>query len=141
MPQSADVPEITPTELKARLDNGDVPALVDVREAFERRIADLPENGQARIPTGEFLHRLGEDAARTFRRLLEALPGLRILDSDDGHRAAVWSKLDALRGVKLTYVDASSLVWIERRKIATVWATDHHLAVGGAEVVPGPPPT
>ena len=60
MPQSADVPEITPTELKARLDNGDVPALVDVREAFERRIADLPENGQARIPTGEFLHRLGE---------------------------------------------------------------------------------
>ncbi len=88
---------------------------------------------------GWFLHRLGEDAARTFRRLLEALPGLRILDSDDGHRAAAWTKLDALRGVKLTYVDASSLVWIEQRKIATAWATDHHLALEGAEVVPGPP--
>ena len=60
MTDSSDVPEITPTELKARLDSGDVPVLVDVREHFERRIADLPEHGQARIPTGEILQRLGE---------------------------------------------------------------------------------
>jgi adenylyltransferase/sulfurtransferase len=33
---------------------------VDVREHFERRIADLPEHGQLRIPTGEFAHRLSE---------------------------------------------------------------------------------
>ncbi len=55
-----DVPEITPTELKARLDAGDVPVLVDVREHFEKRIADLPPNGQIHVPTGEFLHRIGD---------------------------------------------------------------------------------
>lgn len=60
MTNDADVPEITPTELKARLDRGDVPVLVDVREHFERRIADLPEHGQLRIPTGEILGRVGE---------------------------------------------------------------------------------
>ena len=61
MSQAAEgVPEITPTELKKRLDGGDRIVLVDVREHFERRIADLPENGQIRIPTGEFLARLSE---------------------------------------------------------------------------------
>lgn len=60
MSHDADVPEITPTELKARLDKGDVPVLVDVREHFERRIADLPEHGQLRMPTGEILRRVGE---------------------------------------------------------------------------------
>lgn len=60
MTDSADVQEITATDLKARLDSGDVPALVDVREHFERRIADLPEHGQVRIPTGEILQRLWE---------------------------------------------------------------------------------
>jgi sulfur-carrier protein adenylyltransferase/sulfurtransferase len=54
------VPEITPTELKARLDAGDVPVLVDVREPFEAQIIDLPDHGQVRIPTGEFQARLGE---------------------------------------------------------------------------------
>lgn len=60
MNQGSQVPEITPTELKARLDAGDVPLLVDVREAHEIQIADLPEHGQLRIPTGEFPQRLSE---------------------------------------------------------------------------------
>lgn len=60
MTQSADVPEITVTELKARMDQGQVPVLVDVREHFERRIADLPEHDQVRIPAGEVLQRMGE---------------------------------------------------------------------------------
>ena len=55
-----EVPEITPSELKARLDAGDVPVLVDVRESFEVEIADLPDHGQLRIPTGEFPQRFGE---------------------------------------------------------------------------------
>ena len=54
------VPEITPTQLKERLDAGDVPVLVDVRESFEVAIADLPDHGQVRIPTGEFPQRYGE---------------------------------------------------------------------------------
>lgn len=61
-----DIPEITPTDLKGWLDRGDVPILVDVREYFERRIADLPDHGQLRIPTGEFFQRMTElDRDRT----------------------------------------------------------------------------
>ncbi len=88
---------------------------------------------------GWFLHRLGEEEARTFRAFLDQLPGLEILDTDEAHRRAVWKKLDRLRGAQLTYVDASSLVWVEQRKISTVWGTDHHLAIERASVVPGPP--
>jgi len=55
-----DVPEITPDELAQRLDRGDVPVLVDVREPFEASIADLPEHGQVRIPTREFAARYSE---------------------------------------------------------------------------------
>ena len=60
MNQSPDVPEITPQELKDRLDAGDVPVLVDVREYHEAEIADLPQHDQLRIPTGEFPQRLDE---------------------------------------------------------------------------------
>ena len=56
----SDVPEITATELKERLDRGDVPVLVDVREPFEVGIADLPDHEQHRIPTGEFPLRFAE---------------------------------------------------------------------------------
>ena len=51
------VPEIGPTELKARLDAGDELMLVDVREPFEVQIADLPDHGQILIPTGDFFTR------------------------------------------------------------------------------------
>ena len=88
---------------------------------------------------GWFLHRMGEEAARTFRELLEELPGLTLVGVDPKHHAAVQRKLDDLRGCKLTYVDASSLVWMGARRTSTVWGTDHHLGLEGAEVVPGSP--
>jgi adenylyltransferase/sulfurtransferase len=55
-----DTPEITVGELKTSLDAEERLVLVDVREPFERRIADLPETGQLRIPVGEIESRLGE---------------------------------------------------------------------------------
>ncbi len=55
-----DVPEITPVELSERLENGDGPVLVDVREPFEVSIADLPDHGQLRIPMGDLLQRYEE---------------------------------------------------------------------------------
>lgn len=60
MTESPSIPEITPVELKERLDAGDDLVLVDVREAFEASIADLPERGQLRIPTGQFAQRYVE---------------------------------------------------------------------------------
>lgn len=60
MNQPSAVPEIRPADLKDRLDAGDVPLLVDVREPFEAQIADLPDHGQVRMPTGEFADRYSE---------------------------------------------------------------------------------
>ena len=54
------IPEITPTDLRRRLDQDQPLVLVDVRESFERDIADLPEQGQHRIPMREVPERLGE---------------------------------------------------------------------------------
>lgn len=82
------------------------------------------------------LHRMGEEQARSFRQLLDTLKGLRILDATREHHVAVVRMLDRFRGTKLSYTDASSLVHLEQRKIRTVWSTDHHLGLGGAEVLP-----
>jgi rhodanese-related sulfurtransferase len=79
MTQAVTVPVITATELKARLDRGDVPLLVDVRELHEADIADLPEHGQARIPTGEFPERyeeLARDKEIVYARVLNLKGGV-----------------------------------------------------------------
>ena len=90
---------------------------------------------------GWFLHRLGEDAARAFRLMIGDLPSLHVPAAEPKHLAAVHAKLERLRGTKLTWVDASSLVYLEQKKIVTVWGTDHHLAIEGAKVIPGPAAT
>jgi rhodanese-related sulfurtransferase len=59
-PLDNDIPEITAAELKDRVDAEETPLLVDVRESFERDIADLPRLGQIHIPMGEVPRRLGE---------------------------------------------------------------------------------
>lgn len=55
-----EIEEITSTELSQALANEHPLVLIDVRDAFEAEIADLPEVGQLRIPMGEFVARLGE---------------------------------------------------------------------------------
>jgi molybdopterin/thiamine biosynthesis adenylyltransferase/rhodanese-related sulfurtransferase len=49
---------VSPAELKSRLDRGDAPVLLDVREPQEYQIARLP--GGVRIPLGELAARQGE---------------------------------------------------------------------------------
>ena len=60
MSEGPSIPEITPSELKERLDAGDPLVLVDVREPFEIAIADLPDHGQVRISSKEFMRRYEE---------------------------------------------------------------------------------
>jgi predicted nucleic acid-binding protein len=83
-----------------------------------------------------FLHRHGEESARNLRAFVAALKGLKLYEAtlEDHNRAL--RMLDRYRGSKLTYVDASSLAWIEHQKIKIVWSTDHHLGLTGAEIVP-----
>jgi predicted nucleic acid-binding protein len=83
-----------------------------------------------------FLHRFGEESARTYWRLVANLAGLKVFDADRAHHAKVGAMLERLRGSKLTYVDASSLCHMEAHKIRKVWSTDRHLGLTGAEVLP-----
>ena len=83
-----------------------------------------------------FLHRMGEESARTGLRFLAELEGLQIFGLDGDHHQAVLRMLGRLRGSKLTYADASSLCFIERHGINVVWSTDMHLSLNGAQVLP-----
>ena len=83
-----------------------------------------------------FLHRYGEEAARSFRAFVDKLDGLKIYDVTAEHHRQVCRMLDRLRGAKVSYVDASSLCLLERHKIRKVWSTDFHLSLTGAEVAP-----
>ena len=52
------MPQITATELKQRLDNGDDLQIIDVREAHELAIASMP--GTIHIPLGQVISRMSE---------------------------------------------------------------------------------
>ena len=61
----AGVPQMTPVELKERLDHGDDLLIVDVREPHEWEISNLEPLGAILIPQGQILNRMGElDTAR-----------------------------------------------------------------------------
>jgi sulfur-carrier protein adenylyltransferase/sulfurtransferase len=57
---SDDVPEMTATELKARLDRGDRLTIIDVREPFEWDIGNLEPYGARLIPLKQLPQRMGE---------------------------------------------------------------------------------
>ena len=127
------------------LDSGILIAFLNARDQWHDRAITLFALGKARWSTSFlvvseayswFLHRHGEEAARSLRAFLDNLDGLRIFNADLNHHREVLQMLDRLRGAKLTYVDASSLSLMERHKIRKVWGTDHHLGLTGAEVLP-----
>jgi sulfur-carrier protein adenylyltransferase/sulfurtransferase len=57
---ASDVPEITVTELKERLDRGDALTIIDVREPYEWEIGNLGDQGARLIPLAELEERLDE---------------------------------------------------------------------------------
>jgi predicted nucleic acid-binding protein len=127
------------------LDSGILIAFLNARDQWHDQAAALFSHAKPRWSTSFlvvsetyswFLHRHGEEAARAFRTLVDNLDDLRIFDADRQHHVQVGRMLDRLRGAKLTYVDASSLCFMERHKIRKVWSTDHHLGLTGANVLP-----
>lgn len=83
-----------------------------------------------------FLHRHGDEAARSFGSMVASLEGLVMFTADADHHAEVCRMADRMRSERLTYVDASSLVLIDRHGIGTVWSTDRRLGLTGAKVLP-----
>lgn len=127
------------------LDSGIFVAFLDRSDTYHPAALDLfgnpPQGWSTSLAVvsetyGWFLHRMGEQAARQFRLFLAELPGLDLLALDRAHHTAVQKKLDRHRGRKLTYVDASSLVFLERRRIREVWGTDTDLSIEGARLRP-----
>jgi molybdopterin/thiamine biosynthesis adenylyltransferase/rhodanese-related sulfurtransferase len=59
-PMNDEVPEITPAELKERLDRGDKLTIIDVREPFEWEIGNLEPYGARLIPLKQVPQRMGE---------------------------------------------------------------------------------
>ncbi|MCL4869364.1 MAG: molybdopterin-synthase adenylyltransferase MoeB [Anaerolineae bacterium] len=73
------VPEITPLELKRRLDSGDDLFILDVREPHEWDISNLSHLGAYLIPKGHVLDRMGElDTAREM--VVQCRTGVRSAD-------------------------------------------------------------
>ena len=129
----------------AFLDSGIFIAFLDRSDRFHSAAVELfsspPRRCHTSLPVisetyGWFLHRLGEEAARSFRLALADFTWLTLQSIDAEHHAAVLSKLERLRGHKLTYVDASSLVFLTRLRIREVWGADRDLSIEGARVVP-----
>ena len=127
------------------LDSGIFIAFLDRSDRYHaaaaRLFEDPPRRWYTSLPVvsetyGWFLHRLGEDAARTFRLALDDFPRLELLGADAAHHAQVAGRLERRRGHRLTYVDASSLVFLRALRIAEVWGTDRDLGTEGARVVP-----
>ena len=57
-PNPQQMPEITATELKQRLDQGDDVQIIDVREANEYAVARIPNSKH--IPLGQVINRMSE---------------------------------------------------------------------------------
>jgi predicted nucleic acid-binding protein len=127
------------------LDSGIFIALMNRRDQWHEQAVALFSGPKVRWSTSFlvisevsswFLHRLGEEVARSFHLLIASLPALKVYEATAAHHATILRMLDRFRGAKLTYVDASSLCLLEQHKIHQVWSTDHHLGLTGVEVLP-----
>jgi molybdopterin/thiamine biosynthesis adenylyltransferase/rhodanese-related sulfurtransferase len=99
-PQTS-VPEITPRELKARLDRGDDLYVLDVREPHEYQICNI---GGHLIPLGELSRRVNElDSAREI--VAHCRSGKRSAEAAEFLRKAGFKKLWNLKGGILAWSD------------------------------------
>ena len=95
------IPEITPRELKARLDSGDDLYILDVREPHEYQICNL---GGHLIPLGELSRRAAElDSSKEI--VAHCRSGKRSADAVDFLRKAGFKKIWNLKGGILAWSD------------------------------------
>jgi sulfur-carrier protein adenylyltransferase/sulfurtransferase len=97
----ATVPEITPRELKARLDRGDEIYILDVREPHEYQICNI---GGHLIPLGELPTRVHElDSSREI--VAHCRSGKRSVEASEFLRKAGFRKISNLKGGILAWSD------------------------------------
>jgi adenylyltransferase/sulfurtransferase len=93
----ADVPELDPLVLAARLDSETPPYLLDVREPWEWAVSNLADRGARLIPLGELEERLAEvPEGRSV--VVYCRTGQRSLDAALLMKEAGWADVSNLRG-------------------------------------------
>lgn len=96
--------EITPAQLKERLDRGDNVTIIDVREPHEWQIANLEKHGARLIPLGQFADRVGElNAADDI--IVHCKMGGRSAKAYEVLKKAGFTKIKNLKGGILAWAD------------------------------------
>jgi sulfur-carrier protein adenylyltransferase/sulfurtransferase len=102
--RSMSMPEITPSELKERLDRGDPLVIVDVREPYEWDIGNLEEYGARLVPLGELADHLDE-LDREAEIVLQCRSGARSAQALLQMRSEGFQRLLNLKGGILAWSD------------------------------------
>lgn len=96
--------EITPLQLKHKLDHGETVTIIDVREPHEWQIGNLAPYGARLIPLGQFPQRLQEiNPAEDI--VVHCKVGGRSAQAYDVLKAAGYTKIKNLKGGILAWVD------------------------------------
>ncbi|HEX8393002.1 MAG TPA: molybdopterin-synthase adenylyltransferase MoeB [Longimicrobium sp.] len=98
------IPEITPTELKQRLDRGDRLTIIDVREPMEWEIGNLEPQGARLIPLGQLPDRVDE-ISRDEEIVLQCRSGARSGQALQFLQAHGYDRLLNLKGGILAWSD------------------------------------
>ena len=88
--------EITPAELKQKLDNGEAPLLLDVREPVELQMAHL--EGTVHIPMGEIPMRANQELDPDAHIVVMCHHGVRSLNVTNWLRQQGFEKVQSVRG-------------------------------------------
>ncbi|MGE3536796.1 MAG: molybdopterin-synthase adenylyltransferase MoeB [Candidatus Tectimicrobiota bacterium] len=96
--------EITPSQLKHKLDHGEPVTIIDVREPHEWQISNLAAYGARLIPLGQFPQRLHEmNPAEEI--VVQCKVGGRSAQAYDVLKAAGYTKIKNLKGGILAWAD------------------------------------
>ena len=88
--------EITPTEVKQKLTNGEAPVLLDVREPIELQMARI--EGTVHIPMGEIPMRANQELDPDAHIVVVCHHGVRSLNVINWLRQRGFEKVQSMRG-------------------------------------------
>jgi sulfur-carrier protein adenylyltransferase/sulfurtransferase len=101
----SDVPEMSVTELKERLDRGEPVTIIDVREPHEWDIANLGAHGARLIPLNQVPARADEEIPQDGVVVLQCRSGSRSGRAAEFLQGRGWKNLYNLKGGILAWAD------------------------------------
>jgi predicted nucleic acid-binding protein len=109
---------------------------VQAWEELERVGTRLLTSVPVVMETFTFLDRnVARDVAQAWRHALDDVPFLKLLECRQRDLAEAWRHFDRPDLHKLSAVDATSFVLMEREKLRRAFTFDHHFATAGFQIV------